>query len=93
MPAPAYGELELMTVKIGSIRDRTNKARLLSLFSHLHNGENDIDIIAPEEVLREKVNAAGVKQSDLYCLSLLVGGIEVMNIMLANIMKKSAKSV
>ena len=92
VPAPAYGELELMTVKVGSIAETVQtKARLLSLFSHLHNGENDIDIIAPEEVLREKESTQRVLNLVLICIaaiSLLVGGIGVMNIMLANIMER-----
>ena len=81
-----------MTVKVGSIAETVQtKARLLSLFSHLHNGENDIDIIAPEEVLREKESTQRVLNLVLICIaaiSLLVGGIGVMNIMLANIMER-----
>ena len=92
VPAPAYGELELITVKVGSIAETVQtKARLISLFSHLHNGENDVDIVAPEEILREKEATQRVLNFVLICIaaiSLLVGGIGVMNIMLANIMER-----
>jgi putative ABC transport system permease protein len=91
-PAPIYGELALITVAAGSTEGTLAVKRALGpLFRQLHRGVKDFELIAPEEILRQRQSARGVLNVVLVCIaaiSLLVGGIGVMNIMLANIMER-----
>ena len=91
-PPPAYGALDLITVGTESTTATLAVKRALGpLFRQLHRGIEDYELIAPEEILRQRQSARGVLNVVLVCIaaiSLLVGGIGVMNIMLANIMER-----
>jgi putative ABC transport system permease protein len=57
----------------------------------LHGGVEDFEIIAPEEILEKKRSTQAILNvvlTSIAAISLLVGGIGVMNIMLANIMER-----
>jgi putative ABC transport system permease protein len=61
------------------------------LLRQLHGGLDDVQVVAPEELLRQREAAQTVLNIVLLsiaAISLLVGGIGVMNIMLANIMER-----
>ncbi len=91
-PPPAYGALDLITVGVASTaRTLPAKHALLPMLRGLHGGVEDFEVFAPEEVLRQRKAAQSVLNAVLVsiaAISLLVGGIGVMNIMLANIMER-----
>ncbi len=91
-PAPAYGEVGLLSLRVGSLeRTLSAKRAMVPLLRSLHGGLDDFEILAPEEVLEKRRATQGILNVVLIsiaAISLLVGGIGVMNIMLANIMER-----
>jgi putative ABC transport system permease protein len=91
-PATAYNEVDLISVQAGTTEGTlTMKAALGPVLRDLHGGETDFDIVAPEEILRQREAAQSVLNLVLIsiaAISLIVGGIGIMNIMLANIMER-----
>ncbi len=91
-PVPAYGELDLVTVGVAdTAATLPAKAALVPLLKRLHGGVEDFEVFAPEEILRQREAAQSVLNIVLVsiaAISLIVGGIGVMNIMLANIMER-----
>lgn len=93
LASPAtYGELDMISVQMQDMKQTVEaKAVLTPLLASLHGGETDFSVIAPEEILRQKEETQDILNLVLLCIaaiSLLVGGIGVMNIMLANIMER-----
>ena len=91
-PEPAYHALDDVSVQVGSTGETLQTKRLLSrLLRQLHGDVEDVEIVAPEEVLRQKQATQAIFNAVLLAIaaiSLVVGGIGVMNIMLANIMER-----
>ena len=91
-PAPIYGEIDTISVQVGSTEQTLPaKDAVVRLLEDLHGGRRDFDVVAPEEVLRQKEATQAVFNMVLIAIaaiSLVVGGIGVMNIMLANIMER-----
>lgn len=91
-PAKTYNELDMISVKVSTTEQTlSTKRRLSSLLEKLHGDHVDFEITAPEEILRQKQATQAVFNAVLIsiaAISLLVGGIGVMNIMLANIMER-----
>ncbi|MCA9668010.1 MAG: ABC transporter permease [Myxococcales bacterium] len=91
-PLPPYAELDMLSLKVSSTEATLRAKRLLDpLLARLHGGYDDVEIVAPEELLRQKAATQAVLNIVLLsiaAISLLVGGIGVMNIMLANIMER-----
>lgn len=91
-PAKTFHELDMISVKVESTDQTLETKNLLErLLGRLHKGASDFDIIAPEEILRQKQATQAVFNAVLIsiaAISLIVGGIGVMNIMLANIMER-----
>jgi putative ABC transport system permease protein len=91
-PAPAHGELELISLRVKDTRETlAAKELLVPAMLSLHGKVEDFEVIAPEEILQQRQAAQAVLNLVLICIaaiSLLVGGIGVMNIMLANIMER-----
>jgi putative ABC transport system permease protein len=91
-PAKTYNELEMISIQVEDTK-ATLQAKLLVIpaLKKLHGGHLDFEVIAPEELLQKKKSAQSVLNLVLIsiaAISLLVGGIGVMNIMLANIMER-----
>ena len=92
MPAKAYGELDLVSLKVETTAQTLVLKRALGpVLTHLHGGVADFEIVAPEEILQQRKAAQSVLNLVLIsiaAISLIVGGIGIMNIMLANIMER-----
>lgn len=91
-PEPAYHSLDVISVEMESTGQTLEAKHVLGrLLKQLHGGMEDVEIVAPEEVLRQKQSTQAIFNAVLLAIaaiSLLVGGIGVMNIMLANIMER-----
>jgi putative ABC transport system permease protein len=91
-PPPPYNQLELLSLQVEDTEATLATKRLVEpLLRQLHGGLDDVQVVAPEELLRQREAAQAVLNIVLLsiaAISLLVGGIGVMNIMLANIMER-----
>ena len=91
-PELPYAQAELLSLKVASTAATLDAKQVLEpLLRQLHGGQTDVEVVAPEELLRKKEAAQSVLNIVLLsiaAISLLVGGIGVMNIMLANIMER-----
>ncbi len=91
-PPDAYKEFDVLSIAMSSLEETTTAKRcLLPVVQALHRGVDDTEIVAPEEILAQKRATQSVLNLVLIsiaAISLLVGGIGVMNIMLANIMER-----
>jgi putative ABC transport system permease protein len=62
------------------------------LLEKLHNGEPDFSLIVPEQLFRQSQQTQRIFNIVMGCIagiSLLVGGIGIMNIMLANVLERT----
>jgi putative ABC transport system permease protein len=62
------------------------------LLEKLHNGEPDFSLIVPEQLFRQNRQTQKIFNIVMGCIagiSLLVGGIGIMNIMLANVLERT----
>lgn len=91
-PPETFNEVDLISVKMGSTEETLRAKRVLQpALLKLHGGVEDFKVISPEEILEQRKKAQSVFNLVLIsiaAISLLVGGIGVMNIMLANIMER-----
>lgn len=90
---PAKPEVDQLILNISDddrIREAANLAnRLLNL---RHNGQEDYKIVIPEELLQQRQNTQkifNIVMGAIAGISLLVGGIGIMNIMLASILERT----
>jgi putative ABC transport system permease protein len=62
------------------------------MLDKLHNGEADYSLVIPEQLLRQSQHTQRIFNIVMGCIagiSLLVGGIGIMNIMLANVLERT----
>jgi len=86
-------ELDEIILKIGKDRSPAVAALLADgALEELHNGEEDFEIVVPEALMAQSRKTQWIFNVVMQCIagiSLLVGGIGIMNIMLANILERT----
>ncbi len=86
-------KINLLTVKVTDDKKIGQTATLIErILNRKHYGTKDYEIIVPEEIIEQKQktqNIFNIVMGAIAGISLLVGGIGIMNIMLANIMERT----
>jgi putative ABC transport system permease protein len=85
--------LNSLTIKIKKDAPMIEAAKLSSaILSRKHHGSEDFEVIIPEELLRQKQKTQrifNIVMGAIAGISLLVGGIGIMNIMLADVLERT----
>jgi putative ABC transport system permease protein len=91
-PAEPYKEIDVLSIEVDTLeRTLWAKRAIGPVLRTLHRGVDDVELVAPEEILQQKRETQSILNIVLIsiaAISLVVGGIGVMNIMLANIMER-----
>lgn len=83
-------EIAMRVVSSDKIREAANIVD--SILNRRHNGVRDYELMIPEELLRQSQKTQrifNIVMSAIAGISLLVGGIGIMNIMLANVTQRT----
>ncbi len=87
-----YNQLDRLIVKVQETEQLTESAALIEkILLRKHNGQKDFEIIIPEKLLQQKQKTNDIFNFVLAAIagiSLLVGGIGIMNIMFATVMER-----
>lgn len=87
-----YNQLDRLIVKVHETEQLTESAALIEkILLRKHNGQKDFEIIVPEKLLQQKQKTNDIFNFVLAAIagiSLLVGGIGIMNIMFATVMER-----
>ena len=90
---PLESPLEEIVIRLVDGAHAGTAARLVDdLLEHLHGGEHDYEIVVPEALLAESRRTQRLFNLVMGCIagiSLLVGGIGIMNIMLASVLERT----
>ncbi len=86
-------ELDGILLEVESeLRIQATALVVSQLLEKLHNGEPDFSLIVPEQLFRQSQQTQKIFNIVMGCIagiSLLVGGIGIMNIMLANVLERT----
>ena len=89
----AAPQIDQITVKLAADADAAEAAAILTrLISRRHNKANDFEVTVPEELLRQSQATQrifNIVMIAIASISLLVGGIGIMNIMLASVLERT----
>jgi len=94
---PTFGESHLhrITVQILNVEDLPAYASVIERnLERRHAGEDDFEVIVPEELLRQHQQTQSIfniVMGTIASISLLVGGIGIMNIMLASVLERTTE--
>jgi putative ABC transport system permease protein len=90
---PMESELDGLVLEVDDERQTQATALIVSrMLEKLHDGESDYSLIIPEQLLRQSQHTQRIFNIVMGCIagiSLLVGGIGIMNIMLANVLERT----
>lgn len=90
---PLESELDAIVLEIKDETRIESTATVISqLIDKLHNREPDFNLVIPEKLLRQSRQTQKIFNIVMGCIasiSLLVGGIGIMNIMLANVLERT----
>ncbi|MEM7349835.1 MAG: ABC transporter permease [Acidobacteriota bacterium] len=91
--SPLDSPLSEIIVRLDSPDQGRESARIIdSLLGHLHAGADDYELVVPEALLAESRRTQRLFNIVMGCIagiSLLVGGIGIMNIMLASVLERT----
>jgi putative ABC transport system permease protein len=86
-------ELKQVTVKLGSSGSLIESAAIIrSILSRRHFNNDDFSIIIPYELMEQEKHESRIYNlllASIAAISLIVGGIGIMNIMLASVMERT----
>jgi putative ABC transport system permease protein len=90
---PMESELDGVVLEVADERKTQGTALVVSqMLDKLHNGESDYSLVIPEQLLKQSQQTQKIFNIVMGCIagiSLLVGGIGIMNIMLANVLERT----
>jgi putative ABC transport system permease protein len=90
---PLASPLDEILVRLSSqVSSRESAAVIKTLLDGLHGGVDDFDIVVPEALLEQSRQTQRLFNIVMGCIagiSLLVGGIGIMNIMLASVLERT----
>jgi len=90
---PLESELDAIRLKLSRQADPQRTAKAVDyLLARRHGDQSDFDLIVPAELLKQKQSTQKiftVVMSAIAGISLLVGGIGIMNIMLATVLERT----
>ncbi len=85
--------LSMILLKVGDEKELSGFGDLVrSILLRKHSGQEDFSVIEPAELLRQKRRAQrifNIVMGSIAAISLLVGGIGIMNIMLASVTQRT----
>jgi putative ABC transport system permease protein len=88
-----WGRVDEISIRIDSAEEVSSSARLIdAVILRRHRGARDFELVVPKELLAGYQRARfqfNVVVGAIAALSLLVGGIGIMNIMLANVSERT----
>ena len=90
---PMEAPLDELTIRLKDGASSMKAAEMIRpLLDRLHGGADDYEIVVPEEILeqsRKTQRLFDIVMGSIAGISLLVGGIGIMNIMLASVMERT----
>lgn len=90
---PLSSDIKQLTVKLGNSKDLIESAAVIRGIINRHHFDNeDFSIIVPFELMKQEEREARIYNillASIAAISLIVGGIGIMNIMLASILERT----
>jgi len=92
VPDPNYHQIDQVTVRMEGGANLPAAAAIIErMMKRRHNSADDFRVIVPEVLLKQKQEAESlfnIMLTSIASISLLVGGIGIMNIMLASVLER-----
>ena len=90
---PLYSELKQVTVKLDNSQKLIESAAIMkNIISRRHFNNDDFSVIIPYELMEQEKKESRIYNlllASIAAISLIVGGIGIMNIMLASVMERT----